>query len=584
LRWLNSYRYLTRLNVPGTEDERRRAETLLGAMRVLLAILSLAANSMDPPDPVRYAHLVHSLFVAWIVQSVVIYVFILYRPLSTPMVRLLHAGDILWPALITTFAHAHNVPFIPMYSFALFSAAYRWGFNEAVMTALTGDFILLVEAVLLQGTPLETGGSRLLMRCVYLLALGYLIGILGEKQKEQRAESAVVVRLLRAARAEHRMKTVLQAVFSEFISLFHCSQVFLVAEEIATGRMFLWQMSAASVPDGTDLPTSKEFSPEDRPSCLLPDHSEAFFCGQSSTGKMRMLTLAPKSQLKSIQGHIPSLPFLSEKTASLLAVTSPGKEWRLHLFLAGARLGRDAAQELDFARRLFEQATIAIHSVYLLRSKASAEERARVARELHDGAIQSLIACEMRIDVLRRRAEKDCPTIAPELSSLEELLRGQVIELRELMQQLRPVEVEPDQLVARLSEQVERFRRDSGITARFVSVPEKVHFSSSACREILLIAQEALVNVRKHAQAGNVLVSFGRNEESWCLSIIDDGVGFGFEGILKGAELMKSTKGPAIIKERVANLGGELLIDSQPSRGTQLLIKFPEKGHFAHGQ
>jgi signal transduction histidine kinase len=68
------------------------------------------------------------------------------------------------------------------------------------------------------------------------------------------------------------------------------------------------------------------------------------------------------------------------------------------------------------------------------------------------------------------------------------------------------------------------------------------------------------------------------------LSVSDDGVGFGFEGTLAGTELMKSAKGPAIIKERVANLGGELFIDSTLSCGSQLLIKLPQKGYFSHGQ
>lgn len=580
---LDSYRYVTRLNVPTTEAERRRAETLLAALRVLLALVSLAANTIEAPAPTRFSHVIYILLAVWIVHSSAVYLWVCLRPVGKATVRFLHAGDILWPALITTFSHAPNSPFIPMYSFALFAAGFRWGFSEALMTAVAGNLLLIAEAILLRGTPLYMGGSRLLIRCAYLLALGYLIGVLGEKQKEQRAESAVVIRLLRAARSEHRMRTVLQAVFNEFAALFHCSQVFLVTQEIATGRVFLWQM-AGSVSDGSELPSSREIRAENRRSYVLCGHPDAFFYEQTPAGEMKILTLVPKSQLRSIPGELPSLPFLPEKTSSLLSVATPGKEWRLQLLLTNAKVGRDAAQELDFARRLFEQATIAMHSVYLTRTKARSDERARVARELHDGAIQSLIACEMRTDVLRRRAAKDYPVIAADLASLEELLRYQVIELRELMQELRPVEVDPDQLVCRLSEQVERFRRDSGITARFVSVSEQVHFSSSVCREILMITQEALVNVRKHAQAGNVLVSFGRHDGSWCLSIIDDGVGFGFEGILKGPELMKSAKGPAIIKERVANLGGELLIDSQPSRGTQLLIKFPEKGQFAHGQ
>jgi signal transduction histidine kinase len=225
-----------------------------------------------------------------------------------------------------------------------------------------------------------------------------------------------------------------------------------------------------------------------------------------------------------------------------------------------------------------------IYRVGKLRARATAVERAKIARELHDGAIQSLISAEMSTDILRRRAEQEYPPIAPEIELLQSLLRGQVLELRELMHRLKPMEIEPDQLLVRLAEQVDRFRRDSGIAARFVSDAGEIQLSANTCGEILLIVQEALVNIRKHAQAADVLVTFGRRDEYWCLSVSDDGVGFGFEGTLADTELMKSTKGPAIIKERVTNLGGELFLESKSPHGSQLLIRLPQKGFFSHGR
>jgi signal transduction histidine kinase len=586
VRWPASYRYLTRLNVPATEAERSRVETLLGALRILLAVLALFAFVLDLPEPARFTKLVYVLLTAYVVHSIAIFAWVSNRPVTPFFLRCLHSGDILWPTLITAFSHGASSPFIPIYSFALLTAGFRWGFVEALRTSIAGCLVLEIEATFLRGTywgPFES--NRLLVRCAYLLALGYLIGTLGENEKERRAESAVVTRLLHAARTEHSMRAVLNAVFSEFISLFDCSRIFLVTHDLATDRVYLWQMAAGH--PGDAHPYLSEIVTADRLSYLLPDYSAAFFCKQSSPTAVKMLTLGPKAQTRVIAGQIPSQPFLPENTKSLLAVTAPlGHEWRLRLLLADARVGKNALQELGFASSLFEQAATAIYGVYLvrrLRARASAIERARVARELHDGAIQSLISAEMRTDVLRRRAEKEHPAIAPEIESLQNLLRGQVIGLRELMHQLKPVEIAPDQLLDHLAEQVDRFRRDSGIGARFVSAADQIHLSAYACREILLIVQEALVNVRKHAKADDVLVTFGRQDGYWRLSVSDDGVGFDFEGTLAGDELMKSAKGPAIIKERVANLGGELFIDSKPSRGSQLLIMLPQKG-FLHGQ
>lgn len=587
MRWPVSYRYLTRLNVPTTEAERSRVETHLGALRALLALLALIAFSLDIPEPPQFAHLVYVLLAIWVVHSLAIFAWVSTRQVTPYFLLCLHIGDIIWPTLITTFSHGPSSPFIPIYSFAILSAGFRWGFSEAVLTSLAGGLVLEFEAIFLRGTPLgQFESNRLLVRCAYLIALGYLIGTLGENEKERRAESAVVTRMLRTARREHSMSAVLQAVFNEFASLFNASRIFMVTHELATGQVYLWQTTAQ--PEHEARPYPHEILEEDRLNYLLPDESPTFFYKQISPAAMKMLTLAPKSKARTVQGQIPSLPFLSGDITSLLAVAAPlGHEWRVRMLLVNARVGSNALEELTFARSLFEQAATAIYGVYLvrrLRAKASAMERARVARELHDGAIQSLISAEMRANILRRRAEKEWPSIAPEIDSLESLLHDQVLELRELMQQLKPVEVEPDQLLDHLAEQVDRFRRDSGIAARFVSAAGEIHLSAFTCREILLIVQEALVNVRKHAKAEDVLVTFGRHDGYWRLTVTDNGVGFDFEGTLAGAELMKSAKGPAIIKERVANLGGELFINSRSTSGTQLLIKLPQKGYFSHGQ
>lgn len=587
MRWPASYRYLTRLNVPATEAERSRVETVLGALRILLALLALVAFSLENPEPRQFAHLVYVLLAIYVAQSLAIFAWVANRPVSTPFLRCLHIADMLWPTLITAFSHGASSPFIPIFSFALLSAGFRWGFLEALYTAVVGCGVLEFEALFLRDTAWgQFESSRLLVRCAYLLAIGYLIGTLGENEKERRAESAVVTRLLRSARAEHSLSAVLQTMFDEFISLFDASRIFLISHDLSTDRVYLWQMAAR--PQRDARPYLREILEDDRFSYLLPDYSATFFCEQSSPATMKMLALAPKAQTRTILGQVPSLPCLPGKPASLLAVAAPlGHEWRLRMLLMDAKVGKIALEELSFASSLFEQAATAVYGVYLvrrLRARASAIERARVARELHDGAIQSLISAEMRTDMLRRRAEKEYPALVPEIETLENLLRGQVIELRELMQQLKPMEVEPDQLLDHLAEQVDRFRRDSGINARFVSAAEEIHFSAHTCREILLIVQEALVNVRKHAKAEDVLVTFGRHDGYWRLSISDDGVGFGFEGTLAGAELMKSARGPAIIKERVANLGGELFINSKSARGAQLLIKLPQKGYFSHGQ
>jgi two-component system nitrate/nitrite sensor histidine kinase NarX len=183
----------------------------------------------------------------------------------------------------------------------------------------------------------------------------------------------------------------------------------------------------------------------------------------------------------------------------------------------------------------------------------------------------------MDVDVLRRETAKPghAVKLAPRLERIQEMLREQVFDLRTLMQQMRPVS--PAELLDRLADAVERFRRDTGIAAEFVSGLDEVELSPRFCRELVRITQEALANVRKHSGAQHVLVRFGSDNGTWMLAVEDNGRGFQFSGRKSLPELDATRTGPAVIKERVRILGGNLEIESLPGQGTRLEVTFPRK-------
>jgi len=206
-------------------------------------------------------------------------------------------------------------------------------------------------------------------------------------------------------------------------------------------------------------------------------------------------------------------------------------------------------------------------------------ERSRIAHELHDGVIQSLIGMEMETDAARRQASSDPLPLLKEMNHLQELLRKEIVDLRERMQLLKPLEVEPAQLVKHLAETVDKFRREQPVSARFVSDYPEVSLSPRVCSELVRILQEGLVNIRKHSGARKVFVRFGRENEGWKLLIEDDGCGFGFTGRLSLAELEASSMGPLVIKERIRSIGGELVIESVPGCGARLEISLRPRGY-----
>lgn len=231
---------------------------------------------------------------------------------------------------------------------------------------------------------------------------------------------------------------------------------------------------------------------------------------------------------------------------------------------------------------ILQRMSPAMYNLYLLwqlNAKAAENERARVACELHDGPIQSLIGIDMRLEVLRRKMAPKNRDLDQQLGLLQDKLRQEIADLREFMQRLKPVRVDSVHLVEFLADIAERFQRTTGITTRFVSQVETVELSEGVRCELVRILQEALINIRKHSGADTVDVLLEERAGYCVLVISDNGRGLDFTGRLSYAQLEARAKGPAVIKERLRLIGGELAIESLPDRGTRLEIMIPGAGN-----
>jgi signal transduction histidine kinase len=350
--------------------------------------------------------------------------------------------------------------------------------------------------------------------------------------------------------------------------------------QASSGRLFRWDIVLQPKLD-YDV---REIAAIDARSELMEDYPHAFYIQQGPGGRTVIDAIDDEGRhLNDVE--LKDFPIPVKDANSVLGVKlDVGREWHGRFVLINCSLGWNRDRELRFAQNALRQVAPALYSIYLfrrLRSRAGAMERARVARELHDTAIQSLISIEMQVDVLKRRSNGQ-PQGA-ELGRIQQLLREEVLNLRELMQSMRPVEVSPHQFLDFAAQLVERFRTDTGVDARFVSELEEVTLPASACRELARVVQEGLVNVRKHSGAKSVYVRFGAQNGLWKLIIDDDGRGFPFTGRLTLSELDDLHRGPTVIKERIRAIGGDMVIESTPGHGARLEITVPQKGYEFYG-
>jgi signal transduction histidine kinase len=586
-------RFLTRLGAPADHDERRRIERVLASARVFLACGGMLAIYLDPTEPSRYSTFAYGLLFAYILYSIGVWTVLRRFHAFVPSFPWMHTVDMAFPAIFTLFTEGPNSPFFLFFVFVMTAAAFRWGFVETMLTALIISMFMSAEAALLTygrhlGTWLEGEYemNRFVIRLSYLVILGVLLGYLAEEQKQLRAENAFVTRVIGQARVDAGLRGTLQAVLGRTMRLFLAPRALTILQQNSSGRVFLWHSESQPGPDTTI--SGSETTPDEREFYMPPLPAHSFFAQRRGPAWNTWAIDGDGRRKRIDPAWSPALCPHMNSAASLLAVgLTMGEEWSGYLLLFDAKTGSDKLKEVRFAQKLFAQVGPAIYTVYLLRrlrSRAGAVERARVARELHDGAIQALIAVEMEVDVLKREAARggDAAKLAPRLQRIQELLREQVFDLRTLMEQMRPVDISPGQLLDHLADTVDRFRRDTGITAEFVSGLDEVELSPRVCRELVRIAQEALANVRKHSGARRVLVRFSVDQGQWTLAVEDDGRGFEFTGKKSMAELDASHKGPLVIKERVRTLGGDLEIESLPGQGTRLVVTLPQRAQAAY--
>jgi len=231
-----------------------------------------------------------------------------------------------------------------------------------------------------------------------------------------------------------------------------------------------------------------------------------------------------------------------------------------------------AHRELE--RDLAERRALLAHLV-----DAGEEERGRIAMDIHDDSIQAITAAGMRLQILRRRL--DDPEQLKLLDELEQTIQLAISRLRHLLFELRPPALDNEGLSAALGSYLDEVD-DPGIAYRFddqLSVQP-----SPESRTILYrIVQEALANVRKHAQATAATVALRELENGFLARVSDDGIGF----VAGDEEPVPGHLGLAAMRERAELAGGWLKIKAAPGKGTTLEVWVPvappEAARFGNG-
>jgi two-component system, NarL family, sensor histidine kinase UhpB len=194
--------------------------------------------------------------------------------------------------------------------------------------------------------------------------------------------------------------------------------------------------------------------------------------------------------------------------------------------------------------------------------EAQEQERARIARDLHDEVNQALTGLVLRLEAVRAKAP---PEIADQLAEIRTVANQAMEELVSLARQLRPTALDDLGLAAALGSQAEELERQSGIATSFGAAGEFGDLSDEVQLVLYRVAQEALANAARHAGAESIVVRLTRQNGRVELTVSDDGSGFAFDEAGGGLGLEG-------MRERAMLVGGDLAIESRPGVGTRVRL------------
>ncbi len=383
---------------------------------------------------------------------------------------------------------------------------------------------------------------------VLLLAVVALVSAFWLVHRQRRPSLTQITRELRSMHLGREPRLLLEWVLRSVGRVLDAAQVILFYYDTETEQLYRWEYKR-----GEPEPLLTEVPPRELDAWISMERT------------YRAEVLGPESPMARRLGaqHVISVRFAHGLHSGRLLVA----DTRKHRWSDVRRL-HTMAVHLAF---LIEQFAM----VRRVRSKAIDEERARIARDFHDGPLQIYLGMDLQMAYLRKLMETEPARAAAELDQLRESARKQGGELRDLIQEMRPIDMDNTTLLGLLRSLVQDLQKSGDLAIQLVADSHRVDAPRRVSREIYQIVREAVTNARKHAQPRNVVIAIEAQPDELRLSIDDDGKGFAFSGNYSLDELDRLRVGPVSIKQRARQLGADLQLESNPGLGARLLLRVP---------
>ena len=237
---------------------------------------------------------------------------------------------------------------------------------------------------------------------------------------------------------------------------------------------------------------------------------------------------------------------------------------------------RTIMRESTARKRLIEQLEAAQEELAAVeRQSGILQERQRMAQEIHDTLAQGFTSIVMQLEAAEQALPEGLTSVQSHIHKARDTARTSLAEARRLVLALRPKSLEESTLPDALKREAERWTENTGIKTDFAVTGDPIILHPEAEVSLLRAMQEGLSNVHKHAQAREVSVTLSFMDDQVALDVHDDGQGFDPHNETSSSDQGGGGFGLQVMRQRVGQIGGEVLVESSPEQGTTLVVQIP---------
>ena len=555
-------------------SQQDRTERLITATRLVMAVVALLAVWVDPFQPAGNRYVVSALLTGYTLYASVLVILTWCTAVSLRHLRLAtHVLDLVFFSLLVYLTEGPTGLFFTYFVFSFACATLYWGWHGTLWTALAALTVFIgtgaYAATVLQDPAFKL--HRVIIRALYLVMAATLLGYVGAYRRRVDNNMSKLAAWPRGAFGE--AGTLVRKAMTHAADLLHAPRVLMFWGEPEEPWVYLalWSRDefhlSREPPDAFDRLVAEPLS------------GVSFLCPDARAPVPRVLHTS-SAGLQPWCG-LPFHPDLRTRFA-IGAVLSPrlhGETFEGRLLFLDVR--RTTPDDLVLSDIIARQVAADLDQFYLsrrLQQAAVMEERLRLARNLHDGLLQSLTGMSLQLAEVRRLLEQDPLAGHEHLSDVQRLIAEEQRGLRVLVSELKAVTRDVSGadfgLALRLEAVSKQIERQWGLRVGLSMKLPAPQIPTALAHEIYYIVHEALVNAARHAHASTVRTELESQNDHVRITVTDDGRGFPFRGCYDMSALLSLRLGPTTLRDRIASLGGSLLLDSTAA-GAHLDIRLP---------